>query len=295
MKKYLWPILFLLMGATQAPQLTVKTDHSLATIGEKIRVSITGTIPQSTTPEGPAAFEGLKGLILSDHGLKQGFSLFGHKRFTAWYIFKGFEPGEYEIPEIAFTFRSKTGGDQTAATRKIKITIKNLVQGDPEKLEIKDIKGAIRRLSLKMVLGLCALIVSLAAWLITAVMRKKAVTPQEAPPIPAHIIALQKIKELEQKELISRGLVSEYYYELSMIIRQYCEGRFLLRAPEMTTEEFLSSLRESQALSSNHKQLLKNFLSQCDLVKFAQYGPGNEENHAALDAAKKFIEETIPA
>ena len=65
-----------------------------------------------------------------------------------------------------------------------------------------------------------------------------------------------------------------------------------MRAPELTTEEFLEDLRDSDVLVQSHKDLLKEFLQHCDLVKFAEHMPATSEIQQAFDACKRFILET---
>ena len=100
------------------------------------------------------------------------------------------------------------------------------------------------------------------------------------------------MKSLLSKKFPQQGKVKEYYFELSNIARHYIENRFRLKAPEMTTEEFLFSLRESAILSGTHKNLLKKFLNLCDIVKFAKYAPNEEAIEKSFGAAKKFVDET---
>jgi hypothetical protein len=76
--------------------------------------------------------------------------------------------------------------------------------------------------------------------------------------------------------------------------RVYLEERFDLRAPERTTQEFLSELQASHKLSGPHKTLLADFLRQCDLVKFARYEPGQSELQALYDSALRLVNETCP-
>ena len=97
---------------------------------------------------------------------------------------------------------------------------------------------------------------------------------------------------MSAKDLARRGLFKDYYSEISAIIRSYLEDRFALNAPEMTTEEFLNSLRDSGSLSTERKEPLKSFLNACDLVKFAKYLPPSSEVEAVFMTAKKFVEET---
>ena len=79
---------------------------------------------------------------------------------------------------------------------------------------------------------------------------------------------------------------------LSEIIRIYLEERLGLRAPDRTTEEFLSDLQCSIALEQGHKRLLEEFLTQCDLAKFAKGDPGREELERLHQLASQLVEDT---
>lgn len=109
---------------------------------------------------------------------------------------------------------------------------------------------------------------------------------------PAHERALAALEELRAKDFLQKGLFEEYYTEISAIVRRYIEDRFGLKAPEMTTEEFLHATAGEAAMSSDHKSALDVFLNQCDLVKFARYRPQVDEAAGVFDAARKFIIET---
>ena len=65
-----------------------------------------------------------------------------------------------------------------------------------------------------------------------------------------------------------------------------------MKAPDMTTEEFLWSLEKSQYLTVTQNETLKQFLSSCDIVKFAKFIPGNEDGKESLVLARKLVEET---
>lgn len=108
----------------------------------------------------------------------------------------------------------------------------------------------------------------------------------------AHEVAYERLKSLKAKNLPAQGMTKTYYTELSDIVRHYIENRFNVRAPEMTTEEFLASLRYSGELSGAQKNLLKEFLNRCDMVKFAKYGPTQKEIDDSFNAAERFVDET---
>jgi hypothetical protein len=81
---------------------------------------------------------------------------------------------------------------------------------------------------------------------------------------------------------------------VSDAVRLYLEERFGLRAPERTTDEFLNDLSKSAALTELQKESLKEFLSACDMVKFAKYEPQRPELEALYNSALRLIEETEP-
>lgn len=81
---------------------------------------------------------------------------------------------------------------------------------------------------------------------------------------------------------------------VSEITRTYLEDRFGLRAPEQTTEEFLAELPRSAVLDVRHKDVLADFLTRCDLVKFARFEPTRDELMELHNAALNLVDETTP-
>ena len=116
-----------------------------------------------------------------------------------------------------------------------------------------------------------------------------------APPVPPHQIALEALAALRAKGWIEALKIEPFYVALSGIVRRYLEGRFGLRAPERTTEEFIRDALTSKKLSDPHRELVAGFLEQSDLVKFARHAPGPSDMHNALDSAERLVRETMPA
>jgi hypothetical protein len=80
--------------------------------------------------------------------------------------------------------------------------------------------------------------------------------------------------------------------EVSEIARIYLEERFGLHAPERTTEEFLAELTTDRTLQGRHKELLADFLTRCDLVKFARADTDRTGLEALYAAAELLVDET---
>ena len=97
---------------------------------------------------------------------------------------------------------------------------------------------------------------------------------------------------MERRGLPNADEADAWYVEVSSIVRHYLEDRYSVRAPELTTEEFLREARRSEELTTEHRQLLSGFLERCDRVKFAGYHPDEKESRDILQLARTFIEES---
>jgi hypothetical protein len=108
--------------------------------------------------------------------------------------------------------------------------------------------------------------------------------------------ARERLAALEAAGMPAPEHADRWWVELSAVIRTYLEQRFAIRAPELTTEEFLRVAGRSAALGTAHRELLAGFLADCDRVKFAGHHPEADESRAALAAARRFVDDTpVPA
>jgi hypothetical protein len=104
--------------------------------------------------------------------------------------------------------------------------------------------------------------------------------------------AVAKLTVLEERGAPEAGQIDAWFVALSAIIRDYLEQRYDIRAPELTTEEFLQVAAQSAELKTDQRALLSAFLERCDRVKFAGYRPDSDESIASLKAARAFVEDT---
>lgn len=101
--------------------------------------------------------------------------------------------------------------------------------------------------------------------------------------------AMKRLAELERRGLPADDEADAWYVELSGIVRHYLEDRLQIRAPELTTEEFLQHAHSHTLLQEAARDLLSQFLALCDRVKFAGYRPGQDESEAAFALAKSVL------
>ena len=134
-------------------------------------------------------------------------------------------------------------------------------------------------------------LIGVAAWFVRRRLASRREELAPPPPPPPHVVAWERLQR-------ALGLIHEaeqFCTEVSQIIRVYLEERFNLHAPDRTTEEFLFELQSSQRLVCEHKQLLADFLGECDMVKFAKVEPPEQELRNLHEAASRLVGETQPS
>ena len=110
-------------------------------------------------------------------------------------------------------------------------------------------------------------------------------TPQER----AH----RELAALEAR-LAAEGADAGFFVGLSAVLRRYIEGRFSVRAQEMTSEEFVAFAKEATFVSNKQKNELKEFFSLADLIKFAKQAVTPQDAQASLLSVRGFVDETAP-
>jgi hypothetical protein len=115
--------------------------------------------------------------------------------------------------------------------------------------------------------------------------------PVVVPPIPPHVLARRKL----EAALTHISEPKEFSVMVSEALRVYLEDRFQFHAPDRTTEEFLVELQSSSLLTDEQKQSLAQFLSICDLIKFAKLEPTEVELLGLHEAALRLVNETEPS
>lgn len=108
----------------------------------------------------------------------------------------------------------------------------------------------------------------------------------------AYQIALTRLDALEGRPRPDAHAMDAFFVELSDLVRHYLEERFVLHAPELTTEEFLDVAANSPDLTRSHRGFLQSFLHSADQVKFARFVPDSSAVETALSAVRGFLSQT---
>ncbi len=115
-----------------------------------------------------------------------------------------------------------------------------------------------------------------------------------APPLPPHVAAIRALEALHHQKLWQNNRHKLYYSGLTDILRTYIAARWEIGAMEMTSDEIVAALRNTE-LPDKARRDLGAILRNADLVKFAKATPEAEENEADYLKCYYFVEETKPA
>ena len=77
--------------------------------------------------------------------------------------------------------------------------------------------------------------------------------------------------------------------QVSDILRTYVTAQYGLPVTRQTSVEFLERLARNSQFSGEDKALLEDFLSRCDLIKFARYKATSADSRLLLDEAMRFV------
>ena len=90
----------------------------------------------------------------------------------------------------------------------------------------------------------------------------------------AHVRAMIRLRELQEKRIWQQGDVKLFYSEATEIVRQYFEGRYGIMALELTSYEVFDRLKRFQ-LEAGNDQAHRNSLHQCRSGQVCQVHPGS--------------------
>jgi hypothetical protein len=211
---------------------------------------------------------------------------------TQSYTITSFDAGTYTLP--AFTIGSENGvvktNEVTLQVETVKVDTTKAIYDIKQPLAVSYTWLDWLRDNWYWVAGPLAIIALIIG--VILYLRKR---PKPAPvvkvvesAIPPHIIAINKLKELRDRKLWQHDQVKEYYVELSDIVREYLEKRYIIKTHEKTTDEILAGLRHID-ISNENRNKLKQILTLADLAKFAKEKPLPAENEASFDMAVDFV------
>lgn len=300
-KKFLVLIFILFISSfTYSQQISAKAsvDSLNYEVGDYINYTIFVKYDKNITIQNPVIKDSLKNfeIINSENPLTEEKD--GKQTTKFVYVLSYYDSAEVTIPSIGINFTIQ--GDKnphSVYTNPLKITVRT-VKVDTSK-DIKDIKEPVSipfDWTFILIVILILLIAALAAYYSWQYYKKKNVSLEEKIEtviLPHYAIALNSLKELEEKKLWQNGYIKEYHSEITEIIRLYFEKRFNLPALELTTTEALYQLKNIGA-ARNIVEITESFLNNADMVKFAKFQPFYSINEEMMKQAVEIVQKTIP-
>lgn len=205
--------------------------------------------------------------------------------------------GEFVIDEIPVKYITSQNAEKEIKTNRIYVTVQSVEKNSKPKSDIRGIKPPVDLPSeLRKWLGIGgAAVIFLAAglFLILTLRKRKSKGGDVQPLLSPDDEAYQSLRALYDSPLIREGKVKEYYFRLSEIIRRYLERRFEFAAVEKTTDEITKDLRQI-SLEDACKRLIREFLEEVDIVKFAKYLPEPREIVLVNKRATEIVDKTKP-
>ena len=202
-----------------------------------------------------------------------------------------YDTGKFTIPPLEIACRQEGDSLATSALSD-SLEIYIMSAGGDTLSQMHDIKPPLK-LAWELADYLPYIILTLAVIILAALVywywKRKKSKPQaeiEGEEVKIQIepyqLAMRRLVELEAKQLWQKGLVKEFFSELTEIVREYIEGEFNIPALEMTSEELVKILEGENIVP------LKDsvpFFGAADLVKFAKFIPAPDNCGEALKEA----------
>lgn len=285
-------------GTSGPVVVTGRTDRRQVTIGTPFRYIVEVRAPRDAELLIPIVGGELGEFSVVDFGEEPVREDGDQVVATRWYSLVAYRPGYLLIPGLPVQYRIGGGELERVDGEDVAIVVASLLEREPDAADIRDIKGPVAvpfDWTPVAAAGAVAVVAAGLAFVGSRLLRRISAPPAAAPPRPPDVEALEALARLRERRLTEPEDRTRWYVDLSAIVRAYIEGRFGLRAPEMTTEEFIHSVQRDSPLGAGHRELLGAFLAECDLVKFARYVPDARAAERAYECARSFVVETRPA
>jgi Domain of unknown function (DUF4381) len=89
---------------------------------------------------------------------------------------------------------------------------------------------------------------------------------------------------------IERVAPYQFSIRVSDVLRRYVTEQYNLPVTRQTSVEFLTALAKSSPFSQDEKSLLEDFLTRCDLIKFARYDATSADSRLLMEEATRFVQ-----
>lgn len=301
-------LLFLLLGAQPLPaqqsgqiEVSSEVDRSTIRIGDLINYRVTVRHAPDVTVIWPSLGSNLGAFEIREYEVEPERRVDGWLVATTRYTISTFDTGSFIIPPLVLEYA--VGEDSALAqlqTEPLQIYVESMKPSEADGIRGLKPQAEVPRdwrlVALYSGAGLLLLLlVALAIWYFR--YRRRGLSPfarPAPPPRPAHEVALEALRRLQQAQLPEKGEIKSYFIQLSDVLRRYLAGRFGFAAMELTTVELSQHFAGTDALSEAQQSQLLDVLELADMVKFAKFPAPAQACHDAFATVQGFVEATKP-
>jgi hypothetical protein len=270
----------------------VLTQDSI-TAGDRLGITISIIVPPNAVTLGPEQDSDFGKLIIKDRSTDKT-SRPSSDSITFNYQLAFYAADQCTIPGLNFLVMKTDSSGDTFSTEPIILRTISLITSDSA--DIKDLRTQqiTGKPSLLLLWILAGVIIAAAGiWFLTRWLKTRTKPEIAPPPQPPYEEALNALKLLDAKQYLLKGLIREYVFELSEILKRYIGRRFETGALEFTTQEIIEWL-ENAPMDKSLRRSMEWFFNETEPVKFAKHIPGKETIKRFGDEALAFIEKTKP-
>lgn len=282
-----------------APSVTTVPSTREVMLGEQFFLFVSVTHPKGMQVNLPASLDlgpAFDEVDRTDHRIQNPDGTFTHEFEVA---LMAFDVGELKIPSLQVTYAA-AGKVSEVPTKPVSLRVISFI-GDGEET-LRDIAPPVdvTRSDFTLVwIGtgvLSVILVILLVWLIIRMARTPRVARRTRAAamhirLPPHEEALARLDQLEGSGKLDAGDLKPAYHALSEIIRDYLGRVFAFSALDLTTLEIRNEL-SARPGGDPVEELVREWLEECDLVKFAGAVSTPDQARRALYDARIFVEKT---
>jgi hypothetical protein len=289
-KLFLFSILFIgFLSYAQESPVAISTNTTSIKIGEQIQYKIT------VKGQNNIVFPTIKLDSLKKVELVEALPTDTLKnQLEKKYLLTSFDSGVYVIPQQEILINNSKYLTDSLLIKVATVKVDTLKQ---KMYEIKAVKSEPKTFDdykhLLWWLLIILAIIGVALYFIFRKKKEKEIIVYVAPIQEA----FQRLKELDEKQLLQQNKVKIYYSELTDIVRTYIEKDIHIPALESTTNELIETINDfnessNLGISKETIQQLKRVLQSADLVKFAKSNPIVEEIKADRNTVELILKDT---
>lgn len=286
-------------GAQVRPSVSAHTDTDAISVGDRLTLTIAVRHAPGQEVAWPAPADTLGPFeVLGTRAGEPEVSDNDLQTSTQHYVLTAFELGELQIPALDVAVSDSAGAEpEILLTEPISVVVESV--GVDESGDIRTVKAPLQipRNWLLLIpwLLLIGALVGVGYWLYRRYRAREKPSQPSAelrePARPAHEVAYEALDRLEEKRLLERGEIKQFFIEVSEILRAYLEARYPIDALEMTSYEVLREL-ERVGLEPAVYDLFPPFFDRADLVKFAKHRPDMSACREMIPMARRLVDGT---